>query len=263
MSANGVVANARVIGAAAIMTCKILFRSRIVAFAAVLQPIVFATIAGLILRQSGHDDFPLSAAMGVAMMGGWSSLLFFGGGLLDRERRQGTLELLIAAPTPLLAVLLGACMAAAALLLYSLVSTLAVALLVFHTHITVAHPGWLAVAMAFSILVMMAFGVMLSALFILTRAAAIFRNMMEYPVWIASGLLVPLAELPGPVRIIGSILPTTWAYQALVRAVGGSGPEGQALLYSAILGGICLVVGGFLLTVMERRARVLATLRLS
>jgi ABC-2 type transport system permease protein len=253
----------RVTGLAALMMLKILFRARVVVVAVVVQPIVFAAIAGLVLGQGPGGRLSLSAAVGVAMMGGWTSILFFGGGLLTRERRQGTLELLVASPAPLLAVMLGACLATALLVCYSLVSTVVVGVLFFHTPFDVASPGWLVVGLVVSVSVLAVFGVMLSALFALYREATMFQNVLEYPVWIASGLLVPLAALPGPVRVIGRILPSTWAFQSLSRAVTGAPSEGRAVLLCVLLGAGYLVIGGALLALAERRARVLATLSLS
>lgn len=248
---------------AAYMTLKILLTARVVLVAAVFQPIVFTAIAGLLLHWGERAQPTLGAAFGVAVMGAWSAVLFFAGGLLTRERRQGTLEMLVAAPAPLLWVVLGACMATATLVVYSLVSTIAVAVLFFGVSFTVASPLALVAALAMTVVVMGFLGVALSALFVMYRQAGMFQNVLEVPIWLISGLLVPLSFLPVPVRAVGRLLPLTWANEALQRAVTGSAPVWPALLGCALVGCAYLLVGGVLLAFAERRARVLATLPLS
>jgi ABC-2 type transport system permease protein len=260
---TGTAAGFRITGMATLMALKILMRARIVLVATVIQPVIYATIAGFVLRHGSHGGPPLSAATGVAMMGAWTTVLFFAGGLLIRERRQGTLEMLVAAPSPLFQVVLGACLAAAAMAIYSLVSAIAVVVLFFGTPLHVANPAGFAAAVVAAIAVMAVFGVMLGGLFVLYRHAAMFQNSLEYPVWIASGLLVPLGSLPEAVRVIGWALPLTWANEALGRAVSGSGSVGGALAVAVLVGVVYLVAAGAFLSVAERRARVNATLRLS
>jgi ABC-type polysaccharide/polyol phosphate export permease len=252
----------RIIVAAAIVMMKALFRARVVIIVAVMQPVVFTAIVSLLLRM-GHREPTLGQAVGTAVMGMWSSVLFFAGGMLTRERRQRTLEMLVAAPAPLLLTVLGASLATALIGLYALVTSVAVAVLWFGVPLEIAHPAAFGVASLSAIAGLGLFGVLLAALFVLFRQAGIFQNMLEYPVWIASGVMVPLAQLPGPVRAIGRLLPPTWGQEALRRAATGSGDAWSASLACAGLGLVYLVLGGALLVLAEHRARVRATLPLS
>jgi ABC-2 type transport system permease protein len=245
------------------MTLKILLRAKVVLVAAVIQPAIYAAIAGLLLRHGHGGALPLSAALGVAMMGAWTSVLFFAGGMLTRERRQGTLEMLVAVPAPLFQTVLGSCLATAMMVLYSMVTAVLVAAVFFHTPLHLADPAAFVAAVVTTIMVMTVFGIFLSAFFVLYRQAAIFQNAMEFPVWLASGLLVPLSLLPLGIRVIGWLLPPTWPNLALARAASGGGSVAAALAASVAVGAAYLVAGGALLVVAERRARVLATLRLS
>src|SRR5918911_1792163 len=73
---------------------------------AVLQPIIFATIAFYMFKAGRQPGTLLYAALGAGMMGIWSTTLFGSGGALQWNRWQGTLELLVAAPVPFVVVLL-------------------------------------------------------------------------------------------------------------------------------------------------------------
>jgi ABC-2 type transport system permease protein len=253
------VSASRVIGAATLVMLKLLFRARVVVLAAVIQPILFASLAGLLFNSGGHKNATLSWSIGASVMGLWSSVLFFGGGILTRERRQRTLEMLVATPAPLVLVVIGACLATAMLALYSLLSTFTVAIVFFRVSLQIAHPAQFGLAIVVSIVSVGLSGVALASLFIMFRQAGIFQNALEYPVWIASGLLAPISLLPGPVQWIGRLLPTTWAYESLKNAAEGASAL-SALLLCAACGLAYLIAGCFLLAMAEHRARVLATL---
>ena len=61
------------------------------------------------------------------------------------------------------------------------------------------------------------------ATFVLYRAAFHLGIAMQYPVWIATGLLVPLSVLPGFVGKISWFLAPTWGFRAIQEsALGGS-----------------------------------------
>jgi len=67
----------------------------------VLYPLFFSTTAFLMFRGGGvQGPALLSAAVGASVMGVWSSTSTTAASSLQQERRQGTLELLVAAPTP-------------------------------------------------------------------------------------------------------------------------------------------------------------------
>ena len=64
-------------------------------------------------------------------------------------------------------------------------------------------------------------GLLLASTFVLYRNANAFSNLLEYPVWLATGLLVPLSLLPGWVAPISWILSPTWGMRAIREAAFG------------------------------------------
>src|SRR5437899_3832317 len=91
---------------------------------AVLQPVIFASIAFFMFKSGSRPGTLLYASLGAGVMGIWSSTLFGSGGAIQWARWQGTLEALVAAPAPFLLVLLPMTLATATVGLYSLVATL-------------------------------------------------------------------------------------------------------------------------------------------
>ena len=75
------------------MNMKVLGTSAWFLLMAVIQPIIFATIAFYMFRSGGRSGTLLYASLGAGMMGVWSSTLFGSGGMIQWQRWQGTLEL--------------------------------------------------------------------------------------------------------------------------------------------------------------------------
>ena len=90
----------------------------------VIYPMFFATSVLLMYRQAGSEEALINAAVGASMLGVWSAVATTAAISLQAERRQGTLELLVAAPTPFTLLLVPMTLAMATIGLYSLVATL-------------------------------------------------------------------------------------------------------------------------------------------
>ena len=76
-------------------------------------------------RQGGDSGPALRrAAVGASVMGVWSAVSTTAASSLQQERRQGTLELLVAAPTPFPLLIVPITLSMATIGLYSLVATL-------------------------------------------------------------------------------------------------------------------------------------------
>src|SRR4029079_8755179 len=118
----------------------------------VLQPVIFASIAFFMVDTGSQSGPRLSVALGAGLMGIWSATLFGSGGAIQWQRWQGTLELMVGAPPPLLALLLPLTVATATIGIYSVAGTLLWGRLFFGMALDFAHPLTLAVALPAPIL---------------------------------------------------------------------------------------------------------------
>ena len=228
---------------------------------AAILPIFYATIAYYMFRSSAQPSSLLYVSLGAGMMGIWSSTLFGSGGLIQWQRWQGTLEYVVGVPVRLLVVLLPMTIATASIGLYSLASTLAWGWLVFDMPFDLVHPVWFAIALPAAILSLGLLGLVLASTFVLLRNANSLSNLLEYPVWLVTGLLVGLSLLPGWSRPISYVLAPTWGIRAMREAAFGGDPA-TAIAVCLGLGAIYLVIGHFTLGYFEVRARRSATLAL-
>jgi ABC-2 type transport system permease protein len=228
---------------------------------ATISPIFFATIAHYMFESGARPGSLLFAALGAGMMGIWSSVLFGSGGLIQWQRWQGTLEYVIGVPPGLMQIVLPMTIATASIGIYSIASTLLWGWAIFDLPLDFVHPVWFVVALVASIVSLGLLGLVLSSTFVLLRNANSLANLLEYPVWLVTGLLISLSLLPGWTRPISYILAPTWGIKAIRDAALGGDPA-PAVLACLALGLVYLVIGHFTLGYFEVRARRTATLAL-
>jgi len=228
----------------------------------IIQPVIFATMAFYLFKAGGEPGTLLYAALGAGMMGIWSSTLFGSGAALQWNRWQGTLELLVGAPPPFILVLLPLSLATSVTGSYALVATLLWGRVFFDMPLHFVHPLAFVLAVPAAIVALGLMGLAMGSSFILYRNANALSNLLEYPVWLATGLLFPIALLPGWVAPISWVLAPTWGIEALRHAALG-GDVWFPLLMCVVIGAAYFVAAAFFLRIFERAALNRATLSLS
>ena len=228
----------------------------------IIQPVIFASVAYLMFRAGARPGTLLYVALGAGMMGIWSSTLFGSGGAIQWQRWQGTLEYCIAVPPPLILVIVPLTIATATIGLYSLTATLLWGWLFFDVPLNVADPVAFVVALPAAVMGLGLLGLVLASTFVLYRNANALSNLLEYPVWLVTGLLVSLSLLPGWVLPLSWALAPTWGVNALREAaIGGNAwPE---IAMCLLLGAVYFALGHIALHHFERLARERATLTLT
>ena len=201
---------------------KMLSRSAFDGILGILWPLFFATVAFLMYRISSDDRTLLYAAVGASVMGVWSSVSTSGSSVVQRERWQGTLELLVAAPVPMPLVLLPITVAMATIGLASMVVTLLWGRFLFGIEVSVAHPLLFLVSLPVTVVSVGAVGFLLSVTVVRYRSAWALGSSLELPVWLVCGFLVPIGILPGWVRPLSWLLAPTWGVQAIRESALGA-----------------------------------------
>ena len=228
----------------------------------IISPIIFASMAYFMFRAGARPGSLLYVALGAAMMGIWSSTLFGSGGAIQWQRWQGTLEYCIASPPPFILVIAPLTLATATVGLYSLVATLAWGWIFFEVPFTVEHPLQFVIALPVMVTGLGMLGLVLASTFVLYRNANALSNLLEFPIWLITGLLTGIAILPGWVQPLSWMLAPTWGVRALREAAlgGNAWPDiGMCLALAAVY----LVIGHFCLRYFEKLARERATLAIA
>jgi ABC-2 type transport system permease protein len=252
----------RVLGMGWWFHLKMLARSAFDGILGILWPLFFATIAFLMYGLNGDDKSLLYAGIGASVLGVWSSVSTSGSSVVQRERWQGTLELLVAAPVPLPVVLLPVTVAMATIGLYSMVATLLWGHFLFGIDVPIHQPLLFALSVPVTVMSIGALGFVLSVTVVRYRTAWALGSSLEEPVWLVSGFLVPISVLPDWAAPISWVLAPTWGVTAIRESALGGSPLPD-LLACAGLGLVYLLIGVLCAETVLRSARRHATLALT
>jgi ABC-2 type transport system permease protein len=251
----------RLLGFAWLLHFKMLSQSAFDGFLAILWPLFFATVAFFMFRNGDGSVALGPVALGAAVMGVWTATSVSASSALQRERRLGTLELLVASPTNLAFILLAVTLATSTIGLYCIVATLLWARLLFGIHVPVAHPLPFALGVLGIVVTIGSLGFLMAVAFVRSRRAWALGAVSEYPVWLVCGFLVPISLLPDWVRPISWVLGPTWGMRAIhAGAFGGSGLGDVAMCFGLAL--VYVAAGALLLDRVVDSARRSATLSL-
>lgn len=222
----------------------------------------FAIIFLGVVKAAGRDDLTSFALVAPVLITLWGMALEISGDVVDYDRSAGILEEVVAAPTPLSVVVFGRVVTVSALSLVAVIETFAVARFGFGVTVPLEHPMLLIVTLVLTTLAMTGTALIMAAAFVLARSARTYQNTLNYPIYLLSGVLVPLSFLPGWLRPVGRCLFLSWSAD-LLRASLRPGPVDGALPglgMVLLLGAAGFVVGRALLARVLQHVRQLGTL---
>ena len=252
----------RVLWVGWLMQLKLLAVSAFDGILNIIYPLFFATCALLMFTQSGDAQTLVYAGLGAAVMGTWSSMATSASAALQGQRWQGTLELLVTAPTRVALAVLPITAGLSTVALYSMVATLLWGRVLFGIEVPITSPVTFGVALLVTLGSLATFGFLLSVTVVRYRTGWALGSTLEYPGWLLCGFLVPLDLFPEWVRWIARALPPTWGMEAIRTAAAG-GDAWPAIGLCALLGLLYAALGVWLSERLSDSARRNATLALT
>ncbi len=246
----------KVIGASFVLQSKERMVQEFFVFTLIFQPVLFSILTVGTYLFGGKPSFGLFAILGAGMMGIWNNNLWSSGQIVDHERGSGTLSLLIASPTSLLLVLLGKSLANAVTSIIALGMTFLTGALVYHLDIGIADPLGFVAGLLLTVFALTCLGLVLGCLFVLSRNSGYVMNVANYPIYLFSGLAVPLTILPGWTRPLSDALSPMWGNLVLNQAAGSlSGNPLHGIAWLVGLSVLYLLIAFGLYRRVEYRAR--------
>ena len=229
-----------------------------------ITPLIFATLAFFLFQSGGGTagQTLLYVALGAGMMGVWSTTLFGCGGAIAWQRWEGTLELLVSAPTRYDFILAGQTFGAVIFGFYGIVTTIAWGVLLFGMPLEATFALILPLSLVAAVISLGALGMLIATSFVLYRHANALGNLLEYPIWLVTGLLVPLATLPAWIQPVSWLLAPTWGMQAIRGATLERQPPWFSILMCFALAVVYYVLARILLRYVLDKARRDASLAL-
>jgi ABC-2 type transport system permease protein len=218
-----------------------------------------------IFLQSGRTDLLGYALVGPLLVAIGQMGFYAASELLGREIGVGTLELQVASPTPLFIVICARVAVVAALGLIGFAEAWLVARLAFGVTIVVFHPLVLVVTLLATTFASTATSVLMSALFGLNRnRLRSLQNTFTTPIYVLSGVVVPVAYLPTWIEPLSRLIFLSWAADLLRDALSADPVDapGPRVSMIVVLGAAGLAAGALVLRRMLDRLRGDGTLGL-
>ena len=231
-------------------------------FTVLFQPIIIALLGLWMLKDKGVDA-AMFVVVGSGLTGLWSSLLFISGNSIGAERWSGTLESMVALPTPFEVIVFGKNLANVAQSLSSMVLGYLVAVFAFGYSLEIQQPLLFVASVFFAVIAFISFGLIIAPLFVMNPGVRAWQNAMEFPVYVLCGFLFPVALLPGWTTPISYLFPPYWAAVALHGTSTGGAPLNETLFAWGMMLLFSLVdflIASRLFKLMLYKARVDATL---
>jgi ABC-2 type transport system permease protein len=200
--------------------------------------------------------------LGGAMTAFWLNVLWSMGAQLYWDREAGNLELYIAAPASLMAILAGMALGGMALTLVRALAILLVGALVFQ--VPFAPSSWFTLLGVFSLTLLSLYGLgmLFASVFLLWgRQALHVVNLLQEPVYLLSGLNFPVKTLGTTVASVSALLPLTTGIDALRQVLfpgaveSGLLPVWAEVLLLAVLSGVFIGLARYSLLRLEQKAR--------
>ena len=244
------------------MTIRQQMTDGFILFTVLFQPIIIALLGLWMLKDKGVDA-AMFVVVGSGLTGLWSSLLFISGNSINAERWSGTLEALVAIPTPFEVIVFGKNLANVIQSLISMGLGYFIAAFAFGYALTLQQPLLFAISIVLAVIAFISFGLIIAPIFVMNPGVRAWQNAIEFPIYVMCGFLFPIALLPGWTTPISYLLPPYWAAVALHgTSTGGASFNqtvfawGMMLLFSLI----DLLIASHLFKLMLYKARADATL---
>lgn len=228
-----------------------------------LWPILYFSVLLLSYQAAGRttvDGVPAAGFLlvGVFGMALWSASVWGSGYAIEIERSEGTILSLFLTPASRSAVVLGYGLGVVAVSVLPTLAVLALLTVVSGASFDVSDPLAALLAGLALIGASQAVGYLLAGLFVLTRRANMFANFIQSPIYLLSGMAIPLDQLPDWLRWFAYGFPVSYGMEALRATLlrGASLNEvGTELALCALVSGLMIAVGAWLLHRVEEVAK--------
>lgn len=202
------------------------------------------------------------AVLGGAMTAFWLNVLWSMASQLYWDKDQGNLEMYVLSPGPMMAVLLG--MAVGGLVMTATRATVIIVIcsFLFKVSYHISDPLLLVVVFAMTMAALYGMGMVFASVFLVAgREAWHLSNLLQEPIYLASGLYFPVRALGALAASFASVIPLTLGLDAMRQlmfsgdpTLGFLSPKIELAILS-VLAVIFITVAYFLLSKLEQVGR--------
>ncbi len=202
------------VGPSVVLQLRLIRRSPAVVVLAVVQPAVFAFVALQVAAQHPAPSTITEIVLGSALVGMWAGTVWGASMIVRRDVREGTLATVVLMGCRIGPIVSVRLLATILLLgISALITALSVVLLAGYVPAGLPY-GCSSLSALVALATMVASGLLISPLFVLSRAANRISEALTYPIFIAAGLFLPAGERADALGWFPDLVPATWAARA-------------------------------------------------
>lgn len=172
----------------------------------------------------------LQAVLGGGVLGMWANSLFSSSSSVSFDRINGTFEPMLGSGTRIIYILVGRSLWSTLIGLLNAFAVFAIAEVMFGAGMNIHNPILFFLALLMTMLSLSSVGLLISTLFVLTRKGGTISSVLEYPIYVMSGALVPISMLPVWMQPVSLTLAPTWGVDA-IKYSALAGYEGMLGIY--------------------------------
>jgi ABC-2 type transport system permease protein len=226
-------------------------------------PVLYFVTLYLTYAASGRETINGYSAAGFLLVGVvgmvlWTSNLWASGYAIEYERREGTLQSLFLSPASRSAVVMGYGAGSLVVVVAPTAVVLIAIALTMRITFEIASLSAVGLALGGMLLASVSLGYVLAGFFVLTRRANVIANFLQTPVYLLSGAVLPVDDLPQALRLFASIFPLSHGMDAVRESLLAGATINDiatSLLAIAISSAMMVAAGSILLRRVERDAR--------
>ena len=212
---------------------------------------LFTLIFMAILDFLGRKDLSSFAIVAPLLLTIGQMGIFVAREMIVRERAGQTLEMLVASPAPFAVIIISRIGALPVLGLVGFLESWLLATLLFGANITIHHPLLLIIALVLTIAAATTTALIASAVICFSRSTRTLQNSIAFPLFLISGVLVPVTFLPDWLEPLSRIIFLYWSANLLRDSMQSGAPADVALNLTALAG--LAVLAGVLGTLLINR----------
>ncbi len=180
----------------------------------IVAPFLFTAVM-LMMYPEKSSSIVLQAILGGGVLGMWGNTLFASSFSLSYDRMNGTLDNILSSPSDLFDVMAGRSLWNTFIGLLNMLLVYIFAKLLFSAPITIVNPLAFIIILVIVLLSLASIGMLFSIAFVFSRRSYILTGILEYPIYVLSGAVVPITMLPVWCQPISMVLAPSWGVEAL------------------------------------------------
>lgn len=183
-------------------------------------------------------------AIGVLLTASWSFTVWTGAGILQQDRRDGTLAGCVIAVRDFRLVVAGKSLGVSALSSLVVATTVATTLALMRQPVRFDSPALLLAGLVAVLISALVLGTGLSCVFLLSRFGPQISGALMYPIFLLAGFLTPLSALPRALQVLSAGISLRWAMRFLTGTIDG---RFDGLAFGMLVGLTCgyALAGGY------------------